>query len=264
MKPFGPPARTVPVADVDDGRGRSALAFASGTDGAARRVELAVRRRGRKELASRTDRLSRAGTIEAVAVSVGASGAVLTAWVRDGRIEARIRTRKGELRPVQRLATGAGIRQLHADLGEDGRAVVAWRERTLLSKVSGDVQNTVRAAVSGRKGRFARARLLDTFIGDQAVSGAGVRALAQRDRQLVAWNGSARARAAFRRRAGFGAPVELEPTDAVYRRGGGLEDLVARGGSAIAVYVAMSSTYSVGPAIEHRIDVASRPAPVVR
>jgi hypothetical protein len=60
-------------------------------------------------------------------VAIGPRGHVLVAWIRDGGIEARLRTPDGHWGGVHSSAAGGPLPEaLHAAVGADGRAIVAW------------------------------------------------------------------------------------------------------------------------------------------
>jgi hypothetical protein len=147
---------------------------------------------------SATQRISANGHIRSVTVAVNAAGDVLTAWDRDGKLEARLwYGASRRLAAVQELGTTKTAAHISAALGSDRRATVTWIDQSISSE-GGEGQATVKAvARSASRGFLLPAKTLEAFSDDTLPGGRVIRAAyTGTGRGVIAWSGRNAVRAA--------------------------------------------------------------------
>jgi hypothetical protein len=146
-----------------------------------------------------TQRISAQGHIRSVSVAVNASGDVLAAWDRDGRIEAQLWYGSSKrFSGVQELGTTKTATHIAVALGSDRRATVAWVDQSISSE-GGEGAATVKAvARSGSRPFLLPGKTLEVFT-DATLPGGRVleAAYTGTGRGVIAWSGRNAVRAAF-------------------------------------------------------------------
>jgi hypothetical protein len=140
--------------------GKVAVAYVRSIRGAHRAAKLAVR----STVFGRPRVVSPVGRVNAVTTAVGASGDVVVAWERAGRIEARIARPGHRLGRIVRVGRGVHLgTTLRAAISAKGRVWVAWSSQAL-SEGGDDGPFSLRVAV-GRphSSRFGPVQNLDRF-----------------------------------------------------------------------------------------------------
>jgi hypothetical protein len=145
-----------------------------------------------------TQRISAKGHIRSVSVAVNASGDVLAAWDRDGKIEAQLwYGSSARFSGVQQLGTTRTATHIAAALGSDRRATVAWIDQAISSE-GGEGAATVKAvARSASRGFLLPAKALEVFTDATLPGGRGIEAAyTGKGRGVIAWSGRKAVRAA--------------------------------------------------------------------
>jgi hypothetical protein len=148
---------------------------------------------------SATQRISAKGHIRSVSVAVNASGDVLSAWDRDGRIEAQLWYGSSKrFSGVQELGTTRTATHIAAALGSDRRATVAWIDQSISSE-GGEGPATVKAvARSASRPFLLPAKTLEVFTDATLPGGRGLEAAyTGTGRGVIAWSGRNAVRAAY-------------------------------------------------------------------
>jgi hypothetical protein len=134
-----------------------------------------------------------------LAVAIGVDGRVISAWVRNGQLEARWRAPDGRLGPLQRLATVRSQVWLSVAISATDRAVLAWETQEdddVVRPGPADSPTTAAVATASAGGRFAPPATLGSFPASPATSGAAdvtlsappvVEAVFDGARPLVVW-----------------------------------------------------------------------------
>jgi hypothetical protein len=184
--------------------GAAAVAYRAGRG----RGYLAVRTPDRRRFGPSRRLFRKAGHDPVVAVN--AQGDVLTVWKRRGRLWARSYDPSGRPGKTLRLAAAShGDPPIAVSLGADGRAVVAWLDRTMSEGTT--VTSRLRASIADAAGRFSTPAELDTWTTEGFdVPLIHLRAvLADDGSAVVAWTGKHATRAAIASRETFTAPQDL-------------------------------------------------------
>jgi hypothetical protein len=146
-----------------------------------------------------TQRISAKGHIRSVSVAVNASGDVLAAWDRDGKIEAQLWYGSSKhFSGVQALGTTKTATHISAALGSDRRAIVAWIDQSISSE-GGEGAATIKAvARSGSRPFLLPAKQLEVFPDDTLPGGRHIEAAyTGTGRGVIAWSGRNAVRAAY-------------------------------------------------------------------
>ena len=141
---------------------------------------------------SKPIRLGPSGKISRAATAVNARGDVLSVWVRDGVVYARLRTTAGRLQALQRLGSVRTNTKLSADLGDARRAVVAFGGQGVdEGAATGPFVGYVAYASPRQKfGTRQRLETVNTDRDDTYVSGPGLAAtITSTGDVVVAWTG---------------------------------------------------------------------------
>lgn len=189
---FGSPRRFLPrrvasVAADSNARGDIAvvgLVSNRSPDRSARRgIFASVRHAGGRF--SRPQRLVGRGGPALLAVAVNERREVLVAWIRSGRVFARLRSASGRLGPVERLASDRRASYLLAALDSTGQAAVMWTSHPPAGESPYPGDTDIRLALRRARGSFDRAHLLDHLV--TAEPGLDLAPVGD-DRIAVAWN----------------------------------------------------------------------------
>ena len=136
------------------------------------------------------------GVARPVAIAVNARGDAFVTWVRDNRVEGRLRTAGGSVGPVANLgAAQNSFAPLTVTITSQRRVVVAWENQTVHegSVVSSDGVFWVAVSTDGRS--FSSAHRLETQTDRVRTPGAAIVAtLASDNTTWVGWTGRASGR----------------------------------------------------------------------
>jgi len=128
-----------------------------------------------------------------LAVAGSSSAEVLAAWVRNGRVEARLRSPTGQLGPLQELARVHKQVWLAGALSATGAGAIVWESQDKGHRVAPGPTNsptTAQAALAPAGGRFGAAITLGSFPASPALTGAAAAGLSEPPVVAVDFDGS--------------------------------------------------------------------------